>query len=140
MHYIYEVYVIYDNKFDMSVLKEKENIKLVNDSKVTKLNASDKMDSVEVTNSNGDKQEISVSGLFIAIGRVPENENFRKLIDLNEKGYIIASENCHTNIDGIFAAGDNRVKSLRQIVTATGDGAIAAVEAIKYINKEWRSE
>ena len=51
-------------------------------------------------------------------------------------GYIISNENCHTNIDGIFVAGDNRVKELRQLVTATSDGAIAANEAIKYVNKK----
>ena len=52
----------------------------------------------------------------------------------NNYGYIIANENCHTNIDGIFVAGDNRTKSVRQLVTATSDGAIAATEAVKYIN------
>ena len=54
---------------------------------------------------------------------------------MDEKGYIISDELCHTNIDGIFVAGDNRQKNLRQLVTATSDGAIAATEAIKYINK-----
>lgn len=124
----------------MPLLRKKDNVKFIYDSNVTKLNAKDTLDSIEVTNKNGEKQDISVFGLFVAIGRIPENENFRKLINLNEKGYIISEENCHTNVDGIFAAGDNRVKALRQIVTATGDGAIATVEAIKYINREWRSK
>ena len=61
---------------------------------------------------------------------------FAKLINTDKIGYIIANENCHTNVDGIFVAGDNRTKSLRQLVTATSDGAIAATEAIKYINKK----
>ena len=68
------------------------------------------------------------------MGRVPENQNFAKLIKLDKAGYVIANENCHTNVEGIFVAGDNRVKEVRQLVTATSDGAIAAVEAIKYIN------
>ena len=127
-----------DNEI-LPLLKEKDNINFIYNSKVTKLNASDKLESIEVTNSDKEIEEISISGLFIAIGRVPENENFRKLIKLNDKGYIISSENCHTNVPGIFAAGDNRVKILRQLVTATNDGAIAAVEAIKYINKEWKN-
>ncbi len=122
------------------LLKKKENVKFIENSSVTKLNANSVLESIEVTNKDGKKQDIAVSGLFVAIGRIPENGNFGKLINLNEKGYIIAEDNCHTNIDGIFAAGDNRVKSLRQIVTATGDGAIAATQAIKYINREWRSE
>ena len=55
---------------------------------------------------------------------------------LDESGYIKALEDCHTNVDGIFVAGDIRTKKVRQLVTATSDGAIAATEAIKYINKK----
>ena len=123
----------------MPSLKEKENVIFIENSSVTKLNANNVLESIEVTSKDGEKQEILVSGLFVAIGRIPENGNFGKLINLNEKGYIVSSDNCHTNIDGIFAAGDNRVKMLRQIVTATNDGAVAATQAIKYINREWRS-
>ena len=63
--------------------------------------------------------------------------NFAKLIDLDERGYAKANEDCHTNIPGIFVAGDNRIKSLRQLVTATSDGAVAATEAIKYIRSNY---
>ena len=63
-----------------------------------------------------------------------ENENFTKLINVDNSGYIIANEDCKTNIKGIFVAGDNRTKEVRQLVTATSDGAIAATAAIKYIN------
>ena len=76
-----------------------------------------------------------MNGLFIAIGRVPENENFGKLIKLNESGYIVSSEDCTTNVEGVFASGDNRTKEVRQLVTACGDGAVAATNAIKYINE-----
>lgn len=123
----------------MPLLKEKENVKFIVNNNVTKLNANSVLESIEVTNKDGEKENIRVSGLFVAIGRIPENGNFGKIINLNEKGYVVASDNCHTNMEGIFAAGDNRVKSLRQIVTATNDGAVAAVEAIKYINREWRN-
>lgn len=139
-----EVYLINrDSNFKdddgmIDLLKEKDNIKIIFNSKVTSLNAKDTLDSIEITDNEGNKDILNVSGLFVDIGRIPENENFRKLIDLNDKGYIVSTENCHTNVKGIFAAGDNRVKMLRQIVTATNDGAIAAVEAIKYINNEWR--
>lgn len=115
-------------------LKEKNNIEFIYNSNVTKLNSIDKLKSIEVTNNDGSKKTINVDGLFIAIGRIPENENFAKLINLDSTGYIIASENCHTNIDGIFVAGDNRLKDVRQLVTAVSDGAISAVEAINYIN------
>ncbi len=127
-----------DDEGMINLIKEKDNIKLIFNSRVTSLNAKDTLDSIEITDNEGNKEILNVSGLFVDIGRIPENENFRKLIDLNDKGYIVSTENCHTNVKGIFAAGDNRVKMLRQIVTATNDGAIAAVEAIKYINNEWR--
>ena len=116
-------------------LKNKNNLEFVFNSNVTKINGEEKLESVEVTDNNGMKKELAISGLFIAVGRVPENENFRKLINLNQAGYIEAKEDCHTNVEGIFVAGDVRVKSLRQLVTAEADGAVAAMEAIKYINR-----
>ena len=115
-------------------LKNKDNIEFIYNSNITKLNSDNRLNSIEITNKDGSVKTIEVSGLFIAVGRVPENQNFAKTINLDESGYVIASEDCHTNKDGIFVAGDNRVKSVRQLVTATSDGAIAAIEAIKYIN------
>lgn len=114
-------------------LSNHENIKCIMNSRVTKLIADDKLNSIEVTSD--EVSILSVEGIFISVGRVPENQNFAKVINLNDFGYVIASEDCHTNVDGIFVAGDNRTKLLRQLVTATGDGAVAATEAIKYINR-----
>ena len=116
-------------------LKQKKNIKFFYNSKVTKLNGKDKLDSIEITSNDEEKNTIEVSALFIAIGRIPETENFKKLINAKDNGYIIAEEDCHTNIEGIFDAGDAREKDLRQLVTATSDGAVSAIEAIKYISK-----
>ncbi len=118
----------------LNKLKEKNNITFIYNSNVTKLNASDKLESIIVTDNTGNKKELEVSAIFIAVGQIPENQNFAKIIKLDEKGYIITKENCHTNKKGIFAAGDARTKDLRQLVTATSDGAVAATEAIKYIN------
>lgn len=120
----------------LSKLKEKDNITFIYNSNVTKLNASDVLESIEVTDNNGNKKELEVSAIFIAVGQIPENQNFAKIIKLDDKGYIIAKENCHTNKKGIFAAGDARSKDLRQLVTATSDGAVSATEAIKYINSK----
>ena len=75
-----------------------------------------------------------MNGLFVAVGRIPENQNFGKIVNLDEAGYIIAGEDCLTSAKGVFVAGDNRSKSVRQLVTATADGAVAATEAVKYIN------
>lgn len=117
-------------------LKQKENVEFVYNSQVTKINANDKIESIEIKNKEGENKTLEISGLFVAIGRNPENEIFEGLIDMDEYGYILSKENCHTNIDGIFVAGDNRKKDVRQLVTATSDGAIAATEAVKYVNSK----
>jgi len=120
----------------LSKLKEKDNVKIIYNSNVTKLNKNNVLESIDVTDKDGNITKLEVDGLFIAVGRIPENRNFAKVVELDEAGYAIAKEDCHTNTPGIFVAGDNRVKLLRQLVTATGDGAVAATEAIKYINSK----
>ncbi|MBP5593393.1 MAG: FAD-dependent oxidoreductase, partial [Clostridia bacterium] len=92
-----------------------------------------RLKSIEVTDKEGKVREIETNGLFVAIGRIPETQNFAKLVKVDESGYVIAGENCRTDVKGIFVAGDNRVKDIRQLVTATADGAVAATEAVKYI-------
>ena len=118
----------------IDTLKNKENVKFIYNSNVTKLIANDKLEKIELTDKEGNITTKDVAGIFIAVGRVPENQNFAKLIDLNEAGYVIAKEDCLTKVPGIFVAGDNRVKEVRQLVTATSDGAVAACAAIKYLN------
>lgn len=115
-------------------LKQRENVEFVFNSVVTKLNADKKLESVEVTDKQGNVRTLEVSGLFVAVGRIPENQNFASVIELDGAGYAVASENCRTKTPGVFVAGDNRVKDVRQLVTATADGAVAATEAVKYIN------
>ena len=118
----------------INLLRKRDNIEFIYNSNVTRLNAEDRLNSIEVTDNNGNIRNIEIDGLFVAVGRVPENQNFANLINLDNSGYIIANEDCNTNVSGIFVAGDNRTKEVRQLVTATSDGAIAANEAIKYIN------
>lgn len=72
--------------------------------------------------------------IFVAVGRVPNTNLVRGLVELDENGYIVAEENCKTTCAGMFAAGDCRTKTARQLVTATGDGAVAAGEVISYIS------
>ena len=112
-------------------VKNTSNIEIIYNSNITKLNGNDHLESIIIN----DKDEINLDGLFIAIGQIPNNSIFKDIINLDEEGYIISDELCHTNIDGIFVAGDNKKKELRQLVTATSDGAIASYEAIKYLNK-----
>ena len=115
-------------------LKSRDNISFVLNSRVTKLNAGRRLESIEVTDKDGNVTTLEVSGLFVAVGRVPENQNFSSLIDLDKAGYAASSENCRTRTPGVFVAGDNRAKEVRQLVTAAADGAVAATEAVKYIN------
>ncbi len=115
-------------------LKQKENIKIVLNTTITKINGDNKLESINLL-TNNETTKLNIDGLFIAVGQVPETENFKKLINTNEQGYIIAEEDCKTNIKNIFVAGDTRTKNLRQLVTATSDGAIAATEAIKYLSE-----
>ncbi len=79
-------------------------------------------------------EEDGTFGVFVFIGFDPHSELFIDKLEM-QKGYIITDDNMHTNIPGVYAAGDVRVKSLRQVVTATADGAIAAMQAYKYINE-----
>lgn len=81
----------------------------------------------------GARGSIATDGVFIAVGLVPDNGVFAPALALDKVGYIVAGEDTRTNIAGVFAAGDTRTKSLRQIVTAASDGAIAAFEAGNYL-------
>lgn len=78
---------------------------------------------------SGEESRLEVSGLFVAIGQMPETEVFAKLIDVDENGYILAGEDCRTSVAGVFAAGDCRKKTVRQLTTAAADGAVAALSA-----------
>ena len=118
---------------DDTELIKKDNVEIIYNTKITKLIGKERLEGIEIGDTNNIKK-ILISGLFVAIGRVPENQNFANLIELDEKGYAISNEDCLTKIDGIFVAGDCRKKDLRQLVTATSDGAIAATKAIQYIN------
>ena len=114
-----------ENKY-IEELKNKDNIEFLLNSNVTKLNGENKLESIIINN----EKEIKVDGLFIAIGLEPKNDIFSELIEL-ENGYIKSVDGVHTNIDGIYVAGDTRVKDLRQLTTAVSDGSIAATIAIK---------
>ena len=122
-------------EMNVARLKEKGNVEFIYNANVTKLIAEKRLKAIEVTDKlDGSVRTVELNGLFIAVGRVPENQNFANLIRLDAAGYVEAGEDCHTSAEGIFVAGDNRVKQLRQLVTATADGAMAATEAVKYIN------
>ena len=82
---------------------------------------------------DGRESQLDVSGIFIAVGNLPQSELVRGLVDTDEAGYVLTDENMRTNVPGVFACGDVRKKPLRQIVTAVADGAVAAYSAQNYI-------
>lgn len=84
----------------------------------------------------GEKKEIKVDGIFIAIGHHPNTDLFKGVLDMNEEGYLITkADSCQTNIEGVFAAGDVQNPNFRQAVVAAGSGCIASLEAEKFLNK-----
>ena len=111
-------------------LKEKSNIEFILNSNIIKLNGEEYLTSIDIKDNNDNIKSINIDGLFIAVGQNPKNEIFKNIVDLNEYGYIISDDGVHTKTDGIYVAGDNRVKPLRQLTTAVSDGAIAATTAI----------
>ena len=119
----------------MEQLASKSNIILRTNAVVEAINGSSLVESLTLRDTKtGETSELAVDGLFVAIGRVPETEVFSELVELDSSGYIVAGEDCRTKHPGVFVAGDCRTKSVRQLVTAASDGAIAAIAASEYIN------
>ncbi len=108
----------------VELLKEKKNVQIIYESEVIEIKGKGKVSSVLIKKDNI-ISEVEVSGVFIAIGYVSNNNMFKKFLNISKEGYIITNENCETNIEGVYAAGDTRLKNVRQIVTAEADGAIA---------------
>ena len=120
----------------VSALKKKENVTMIFNTVVTALIGEDSLEEIVLYNETEDTVDsLKVEGLFVAIGQVPENEPFADLTRLNEAGYIVADESCLTETEGIFVAGDCRTKAVRQVTTATGDGAVAALAACRYLDQ-----
>ncbi len=130
-----KVYLITDKddfKENAKVVDElkNKNVEIILNSKITSLNGVDKLESITLNND----REISLDGLFIAIGQTPQNSVFSNLVDISDNGYIISPDGVHTKTEGVYVAGDAREKVLRQLTTAVSDGSIAAVTAIKEMN------
>ncbi len=135
-NYCSKVYVIHrreefrGDKKGVDRLADKDNVEFVLNSTVEEILGENGLEGVRVRNKTENTEKIiSVSGLFIAVGQVPDNDRFKNVVKLDEKGYIIAGEDCRTGTAGIYAAGDCRTKSVRQLVTASSDGAVAGLAA-----------
>ncbi len=111
-------------------------IALCLDSTAVEISGESKVESIRVKNvKTGDVKDIKCDGVFIFIGITPTSGLFRPILKTDDLGYILADDDMKTSCEGIFACGDIRKKSLRQVVTATGDGATAAVSAQNYVDR-----
>lgn len=118
-------------------LLEKDNIEFVLNCVPTEFVGEEKVEGLRVKNTKTDEEELlSVDGVFVAIGQMPDNEAFAAQVGLDDKGYVTAGEDCLTDTAGIFVAGDCRTKKVRQLATAVSDGAVAALAAVEYINQK----
>lgn len=117
-------------------LLAKENVEFVLNSVPEEIVGDKTVQGLKIRNvETGEMQTLSVQGVFVAIGQMPDNGDFADVAALDEKGYIAAGEDCLTKTPGIFAAGDCRTKKVRQLATAAADGASAALAAVEYINQ-----
>ncbi len=113
-----------------------EKVNVIWDSVVEEIYGDGIVEGVKLKNvKSGEKIDFQTDGVFIFVGTKPVSDYAKGVVKMDERGYIITDENMKTSAEGIFAAGDVRVKLLRQVVTAASDGAIAAINAEKYIEE-----
>lgn len=116
-------------------LLTRENVEIILGTTVAAIKGENTLTGITVRNeADGSLKDIDLDGMFVAVGLIPQNEIFEGLIDLDERGYVRADESCLTSKNGIFTAGDCRVKKIRQVATAAADGAAAAIAACDYID------
>ena len=111
-----------------------DKINWVQNVTVSEILGESKVEGVVFRDNDGAITYLDVDAVFVAIGQVPNNEAFANLVQLDDRGYIVASEDCKTSCDGIFVAGDCRTKKVRQCTTAVGDGAVAGFNASMYVD------
>lgn len=115
--------------------KNNSKIEFIMSSELQEIKGENSIESVVIKNmETGELSEMKIDGIFVFIGYIPSTEKFEGVLELSDRKEIITDENLQTNIKGVFAAGDNRQKRIRQITTAVADGTIAANSAIEYIN------
>ena len=118
----------------VEALREKENVEFVLGAGITQLLGDKELTGVTV-DCGGERREIALDGLFVAIGHQPQNGAFAELIGLDEQGYAASGEDCLTQTPGLFVAGDCRRKKVRQLTTACADGAVAALAACSWLDE-----
>ena len=119
----------------VSLLSTRDNVDYIYGATVEKFLGDGELTGL-ILDQKGTKVRLDVDGVFVAIGQVPVNDAFAPVAELDARGYVIASEDCLTKTPGVFVAGDCRTKNIRQITTACGDGAVAAMTACRYLGEQ----
>lgn len=119
----------------VSLLAKRENVEYIYGATVEKFLGDGELTGL-ILDQKGTKIRLDVDGVFVAIGQVPVNDAFAPVTDIDQRGYIVSGEDCLTKTPGVFVAGDCRTKNIRQITTACGDGATAAMTACRYLNDQ----
>ena len=117
-------------------LTAKENVEVFFSTVVAEyLSENGTLTGLRIRSESGEEQVLKVDGAFLAVGLAPQNDAFASLAELNDWGYFASGEDCTTKTEGIFVAGDCRSKAIRQVTTAAGDGAVAAMAACRYLDR-----
>ena len=119
----------------VEALQARGNVEFVLNAVITELVGENELSGI-VVEQNGIKRSIELNGLFVAIGHEPDNKAFASLITLDQSGYAASGEDCLTSTEGVFVAGDCRAKKIRQVTTAAADGAVAALAACAWLDRE----
>ncbi len=123
------------SKHEVAKVLSNPKIEILYDTIPMSIDGMGKVESLRVKNVKTEEERVlSTSAVFVAVGLIPQNDMFEGKVDM-DGGYIAAGESCTTNIPGVFVAGDTRTKTLRQLVTATADGAIAGTAAANYLSE-----
>ncbi len=117
-------------------LLAKDNVEIILDHTVKGVLGDTQLKGITIADTNGNETNLDIDGMFVAIGLIPQNEMVAGLISLDNYGYVVSDENCLTDKNGIFVAGDCRTKRIRQVATAAADGAVAALAACDYLDEK----
>ncbi|HOI28911.1 MAG TPA: thioredoxin-disulfide reductase [Melioribacteraceae bacterium] len=116
--------------------RKNPKINFIMESKIIEFSGDEKLERIKIQNQNtGEITKMTIDGVFIFIGYVPNTEKIAGILDLNQYGEIVVDKNMSTNLKGVYAAGDSIAKRYRQVTTAVADGTIAALSAAEYVNK-----
>lgn len=112
----------------------RDNVEVILGNVVSEYLGDSEITGIRIKNEKGIERELSVDGVFLAVGLVPQNDAFSNILELDGRGYAQADADLNAKASGVFVAGDCRIKKIRQVTTAAADGAIAALSACEYID------